>query len=438
MNQTQGYCTPSPIIREEFSLKNATLLGGYNLFKDFLDKIDFENTLQQSIGFGKNQNATYPLWKVIALMTEGYAVGLERLYHFASIENDPLMKLKHGIEKLPDFTLYSKDLNRFTNPVSLIPLKEVNRRLLAGSIRKEGQVVLDFDSTVEIVYGNQEGAAVGYNPKKRGRKSYQPLLAYTTSGWGVNGHLRPGNVRSSDDIIPFMEETFALVPPGIRILARLDSGFDAENPLSYLEFRHIGYVVKLKSFDPLKLAILKIPKERYQKFSEGDRELEVIRIQYQAGSWERERSVIVVRWKADDGTQGSFFDELEYCYVAVVTNLSWNPLDIYRFYNHRGICENQVKESKLGLHSSKICSQSFFANAADLLVKLVAFNLLRLFQKKLFPKRDGFLSAATVRRLFFYIPGRLIHTGRTWILKLQAEFAYQTEWMRMRKALARC
>src|SRR3989338_5708070 len=102
MKQKQNHFTATPAIREEFTLKKATLLGGYNLFKDFLDKIGFENTLQQCIGFGKNQNAKYPLWKVIALMAEGYAVGLERLYHFQSIENDPLMKLKHGIEKLPD------------------------------------------------------------------------------------------------------------------------------------------------------------------------------------------------------------------------------------------------------------------------------------------------------------------------------------------------
>ena len=36
---------------------------------------------------------------------------------------------------------------------------------------------MDLDSTVSPVYGNQEGADKEYNPKKRGLKSYHPLLA---------------------------------------------------------------------------------------------------------------------------------------------------------------------------------------------------------------------------------------------------------------------
>jgi hypothetical protein len=33
-------------------------------------------------------------------------------------------------------------------------------------------LVSDLDSTVVTVFGNQEGAAVGYNPRYRGKKSY--------------------------------------------------------------------------------------------------------------------------------------------------------------------------------------------------------------------------------------------------------------------------
>lgn len=37
--------------------------------------------------------------------------------------------------------------------------------------------ILDWDSTVLVRYGDQEGAVLGYNPEKRGRKSHHPLLA---------------------------------------------------------------------------------------------------------------------------------------------------------------------------------------------------------------------------------------------------------------------
>jgi hypothetical protein len=39
------------------------------------------------------------------------------------------------------------------------------------------KLILDWDSTVQTKYGHQEGAAVGYNPQKRGRRSFHPLLA---------------------------------------------------------------------------------------------------------------------------------------------------------------------------------------------------------------------------------------------------------------------
>lgn len=39
------------------------------------------------------------------------------------------------------------------------------------------QLILDWDSTVQTKYGQQQGAALGYNPHKSGRKSFHPLLA---------------------------------------------------------------------------------------------------------------------------------------------------------------------------------------------------------------------------------------------------------------------
>jgi hypothetical protein len=43
-------------------------------------------------------------------------------------------------------------------------------------------------------YGNQEGAKKGYNPKKRGRNSHHPLIAFVAEvRMAVNFWLRSGN-----------------------------------------------------------------------------------------------------------------------------------------------------------------------------------------------------------------------------------------------------
>ena len=58
-------------------------------------------------------------------------------------------------------------------------LHRFNDWLLAQFIRRpehRSRLILDLDSTVVTVFGRQEGAEVGYNPRYRGKRSYDPLL----------------------------------------------------------------------------------------------------------------------------------------------------------------------------------------------------------------------------------------------------------------------
>lgn len=60
------------------------------------------------------------------------------------------------------------------------------------------EIVLDFDSSVETVYGHQEGAAVGYNPARPGRSSFHPQLCFDGLTRSlIEVELRPGNTVSS-------------------------------------------------------------------------------------------------------------------------------------------------------------------------------------------------------------------------------------------------
>jgi len=54
-------------------------------------------------------------------------------------------------------------------------LHRVNDRLLQEFIHRpkhRSRLILDLDSTVLTVFGHQEGTAVGYNPRYRGKRSY--------------------------------------------------------------------------------------------------------------------------------------------------------------------------------------------------------------------------------------------------------------------------
>ncbi|MDI6890355.1 MAG: transposase, partial [Thermodesulfovibrionales bacterium] len=143
-----------------------------------------------------------------------------------------------------------------------------------------------------------------------------------------------------------------------------------------------------------------------------------------------------VRWKDDGGTQGSFFDELNYNYVAFVTNLDWSEEDIYGFYNNRGTVENRIKEAKYGFGIDKIPADEFYANYAALQLKMIAYNLVSLFQTEVMDMGRLHMSIKSIRKMFFNIAGKLIKRSRQKILKLAEDYIYKDRYSKMRERLA--
>jgi hypothetical protein len=427
---------PKRKIAEEFTLKRATGLGGFNLLADFMDSVGFSDIVSRHLMIEKAHWANYPLASMIEMTVQGYVCGLQRPYHFEAIQNDPLITYKLGLKRLPDDTLFNKDLKRFDSEEKVRQLLRVHWDVVGGQFKKAKRLVIDFDSTVETVYGDQENSAVGYNPHKHGRASYHPLLAFEgATGLSLNGTLRPGNTTSMTDAVAFIQETLAMYPARER-LARLDKGFDSNEIMEVFEEEKAGYVIKMRCLSVLGAAILEIPRKRWKRISDEDGEAEITVFRYQARSWSCPRRVVVVRRLTDEGSQRSFWDEWGYSYSAYVTNFNWAPLDVYRFYNHRGNAENLIKEGKYGFGIDQIPTGDFFPNWANLLLKLIAYNILLLFQKTLMPNATSRLTAATFRRLFVTIPAQLVHRGGRWILKLPEIFAHQAAWGNARRAFS--
>jgi hypothetical protein len=423
-------------IAEEFTLRRATSFGGFNLLADFMDSIGFDDLLHRDLEFGKARWADYSLGSMIEMMVQGYACGLQRPFHFDAIQIDPLITYKLRLERLPDHTLFNKDLKRFDTKEKVDQLLSVHWSVVNRGLKPSQPLVLDFDSTVETVYGNQEMSAVGYNPHKHGRASYHPLLAYDGStGLSLNAALRPGDTTSMTGAGDFILETLAMYPARERF-ARLDKGFDSNEIMETLEDEKCGYVIKMRCLSALGTAILEIPRKKWRSISDEEGEAQIAVFHYRATAWTRSRRVVVVRRQTDEGSQRSFWDEWGYSYSAYVTNLGWHPLDIYKFYNHRGNAENLIKESKYGFGIDQIPTGDFYPNWANLLLKLTAYNILLLFQRAMRPGAKSRLTAGTFRRLFVTIPAQLVHRSGRWILKLPELFVFQAQWRKARESIA--
>src|SRR5256885_2275595 len=79
----------------------------------------------------------------------------------------------------------------------------------------------------------------GYNPKKKGRRSYHPLLcfeAHRQEFW--HGSLRPGDSAANTGVVPFLQRCLAKVASPLarsRIRVRADAGFFSGKLIGFLD-----------------------------------------------------------------------------------------------------------------------------------------------------------------------------------------------------------
>src|SRR3990172_6607769 len=108
-------------------------------------------------------------------------------------------------------------------------------------------ITIDCDSTVETVYGKQQGAAKGYNPDKKGAYSYHPLLAFVSElKIVVNNRFRTGSAYTSNGIISLIKQTAKILPKEVsKVFFRADSGFFSGELIDLLEELKWEYLIKV-------------------------------------------------------------------------------------------------------------------------------------------------------------------------------------------------
>jgi len=403
-------------LQQVFDLTGATSLGGLNALAQFVRHLGIDRMLRERFRHAKAPWAKWRLDLTVRTLLDSCFAGLDRLYHFEDLEADPLLCAQLGVDRLCDVKTLYRDLRRFEDPGLLASLQELLREVVGEALRGHKRVVLELDSTVETIYGEQEGAAIGPNPHKPGRPSYHPLLARDRlSDLVVHHVLRPGDTGTASDIKPFLHRTLDIVEKDgtarREILARLDSGFESNEVLSILERRGVGYVLKMRA--TWEVANRAATHGGWRNVDvEGDGQIQMLSFSWQRSSWNGPRRIVAIRKRDMDTPQGRLFDETGWFYSLFVTNLDWSAQDVARFYDKRADVERTICELKNDLAIGNVPSASFEANAADLAIKVLARNLLILYRDRhlALPSRDR---VATLRRRYLLIPARVVrHAGR--------------------------
>ena len=100
------------------------------------------------------------------------------------------------VGKLPPQCSFLCFLISFSVPVAQQLLNLLRQRLErvweAANVRL-ARITLDTDTTVDTLYGRQMGARKGYNPKNKGKKSYQRM---SSEGWCIQWESTPPEQKS--------------------------------------------------------------------------------------------------------------------------------------------------------------------------------------------------------------------------------------------------
>jgi len=266
------------------------------------------------------------------------------------------------------------------------------------------RLIFDLDSTVLTVFGHQQGAEVGYNPRYRGKRSYDPLLCLEANSsflWDVE--LRRGDAGTWAGSEELLACCFHSTPSDIRELrVRADAGFGYGPVLDMLEARLAQYAVVARMIPSLKRAL------RGLRFEPMNLRWEIAEFEHRPHGWPHARRCIVARKKIEESDpEPTLFTLERYAYRAWHTNLPLTPAGVWHFYDGRAGMEPRIREIREDYALRKIPTHAFAANSLYLEVIRFAYNLVTAFQRTCLPEEWQSLTLSKLRHRLFWLPGEL-------------------------------
>jgi len=388
-----------------FSHGGLTHYGGILFFNEFTRVLQFRRFLSRHLLYPR-RNQRYTLSQMIMALVYPVILGLDRLEAASFLRSNGTFQYLTGLQSYPD----PQSLRRFllqAAPEFREQLHRLNDQLLRQFIHlpdHRSRLILDLDSTVVTVFGRQEGAAVGYNPRYRGKRSYDPLLCLeANSSFLWDAELRRGDAGTWVGSVELLASCFLSVPSDIRELrVRADAGFGYHPVLEMLEVRPAQYAVVARMTASLKRALGGL---RYERINPR---WEIAEFEHRVSGWPQSRRCIVARRLIEEtDPEPTLFTLERYLYRAWFTSLPLTPAGVWHFYDGRAAMETRIRELREDFALRKIPTRAFAANALYLEVVRLAYNLVTAFQRMCLPQEWQSLTLSKLRHRLFWLPGEL-------------------------------
>lgn len=307
-------------------------------------------------------------------------IGFNRIWHFLYVRLDAMLCGCFGVERLPVASTFwryldSMGINQANSLINIMSILRCRVWSLCGINYHE--IAIDIDTTVETVYGNQQGGRKGHNTKHRGKKGYRPVLCFIEQTREyIYGKLRKGETISGAETANVVKKIKIHLPTCVRkVLLRADGEFLSWESVLAATESGFDFIIGNKRCNP------PFDASTWYRLWE-QKSIEFNSCTYKPIGWDKECRFVAMRIPKEQEkepgrfTQYPLFEDDAYTYRIFCTTLQEKAHKVIADYDKRADCENLVGEAKReGLDA--IPSGKFKNNYAFFQMVMLAYNIWR-------------------------------------------------------------
>lgn len=354
--------------------------GGLLALIKFLDLINFKQIFNSDYIAPRREPKLGHYRMVVGLLMLLF-IGFNRIWHFTYIRLDAMVCGFFRLTKLPVASTFW----RYVDSMSINQGQSLLK--VASSLRERVwkqiginyyRIDIDIDTTVETLYGNQQGGRKGHNTRSRGKKGYRPVLCFIAQTREyLLGKLRKGKTMSGEQTAVFIHQIKNQLPGCVQqVLVRADGEFLSSHSVQAAVACGFDFIIANKRCDPPFA-----PDSWYRAFKRKD--IEFNSCVYIPIGWKSPHRFVAMRipkkqrlLRSNQPVQCELFTDDQYTYRIFCTNLAAKAHEVIGQYDKRADVENLVGEAKReGLGA--IPSSKFKNNYAFFQLVMLAYNIWR-------------------------------------------------------------
>jgi Transposase DDE domain group 1 len=294
------------------------------------------------------------------------------------------------------------------------------------------RIVVDIDATLITAHSEKEGAAGTF---KRGY-GFHPLLAYLDqTREALAGVLRPGNAgaNTASDHLQIVELVLEQLPRAAvqdaEIVVRTDSAAATHQFTDELRAADIRFLMGFDLTESIREAILGLPEDAWRPAVRQDGQeregawVAEITDRLDLSGWPAGSRVIVRRERPHPGAQLSFTDHDGHRFLATLTDLPGDAVELECLHRARASAEDRVRNAKqTGLENLPF--RDFDHNAVWLELSLIAQDLIAWTQQLALDGELAVCEPKTLRYRLLHTAARLAFHARQATLRLQRSWPW--------------